>query len=95
MSTPSAAYRATLTSGEEAEKIRVSLALRKAQGNVMLAWRESLSDYSERTLKRWIAKWGLGELARDEREKARRQRKRAKAEILSAPTSNADKAQRA
>lgn len=67
----SAAAVATREGRLTEERDRIIAALRKHRGNVMRAWREDLSGYTERTLKRWISTFGLQVVVDEERRKAR------------------------
>lgn len=80
--TMSPAFLASQLGTEETERVRIALAIKKHKGNIMQAWKLDLSEYSERTLKRWIRKFDLFELAAAERKNARKAKKVERALIL-------------
>lgn len=88
MSSPAKVYRfsaAALARREgrmTEERDRIALALRKHRGNVMKAWREDLSSYTERTLKRWIRAFGLQVVVDEERRKERAEKLGRRAAFL-------------
>ena len=76
------AFLATQTGGMERERNRIALAIIAHGGNVTRAHRAFGAEYTERSFWRWVKHFGLLELARGEREKARRAQAQRRGEIL-------------